>query len=257
MEPIEVGKLDQILSRLDAQDTQLASIFALSNETNVVVKDILQGRQLSEWITDLATSGTSSATYGNSDRMNALIADSDACRNVDVAQYLLDWAVTHDKAGTYYGSALGSVSGVTWTSLTTANSVMGNSAAFTAIAANNTAFTASMNNATCRTAIYNNAATTGSIIVSSAIAMSILTQKRQWICDDTVESYTGNWFLLSACSYNGTVTVTLKAGGTYQTSYFGAVSSAYSQQEPVNKFMTKVSTNSSRKYLCFYYVDFS
>lgn len=259
MEPIEVSKLDQILTRLDAQDTQLASIYGFVNETNVVVKDILQGRQLSEWITDLVTSGTSSATYGNGDRMNMLIADSDACKNTDVTQYLLDWAVAHNKAGTYYNSVLGPVSGATWANLTTADSVMANSASFTAVAANNTTFTASMNNSTCRTAIYNNAATTENIILASSVAMAVLNAKKQRIQTAEVSGGTkvsGKYFAFSGFAYKSTLYWTNVAGGTGGAECTGTDS--YTQQVPINKFISDIQFVGSRTQPIFMYVvDFS
>lgn len=181
-----MAKANDIKLAVDAIQTDvtefgdmLGDIQAFTNETNVVVKDILNGRQISEWIADLETSGTASATYADSDRMNALIADTDACKNVKIAQILLNWSVNQNKANTFFGSALGDVSGVTWDSLASVNAIMANSAALTKIANDKTVFDAVMNNSECKLGIWNNASTAESIFSESSIAQNIFTKHKE------------------------------------------------------------------------------
>ena len=180
-----MAKANDIKLAVDAIQTDvtefgdmLGDIQAFTNETNVVVKDILNGRQISEWIADLETSGTASATYADSDRMNALIADTDACKNVKISQILLDWAVAQNKASIYFGSAIGNVSGVTWDNLSNVDAIMGNSAAFTMIANDSTVFSAVMKNAVCRPSIYRNYLVTEAVIRGSEVARTVLDKEK-------------------------------------------------------------------------------
>lgn len=171
------AKADEIKLAVDEFGEMLEEIQGFTNETNVVVKDILNGRQLSEWIADLAASGKQSATYSNADRMNALIADRDACRNITVSQHIFDWGVAKNKVGTYLNSAIGSVNGVTWSNVTTAMQAFGNANAFSAITRDSVVFSAAVGNQTSRQAMYSNYSVTQDKIKSSSVAINILREK--------------------------------------------------------------------------------
>lgn len=153
MDKVVYDRIDDVLNRVE-------SLFGRVEDTYLVAKDILLGTQISDWIADLKASGTSSATYQDASRMNALIANNDAANNSDVAKYLVQWAIANNKFGTYCGGACENVSGVSWDSLTTPNAVMGNAAGFTALCENAIASKEIMNNPTCRSAICENAAVT-------------------------------------------------------------------------------------------------
>lgn len=255
MEPIEVGKLDEILTRLDAQDAQLASIFALSNETNALAKDILQGTQIAEWIEDLQTSGTSSATYADDDRMEVLIGNTNAAQNVAIAQYLLDWAVAHNQTGTYLGACVGDVAGVTWSSLTTPTQVCGNSSAFSAAANNDTAFNAMLGNASCKSAMYDGYATTENVIRSSAVALAALRAKQStsWQGSGGNEyiafNNLGKAFILGNNQKYKNASVT-RPGGGYITENDTTAINRFGSQVTINLPYSGVNTMLS-------YVDFS
>ena len=250
-----MAKADEIKLAVDEFGEMLEDIQTFTNETNVVVKDILSGRQLSEWIADLETSGTASATYADSDRMNALIADTDACKNIKIAQYLLDWAVAHNQTGTYLGACVGNVSGVTWSSLTTPTQVCGNSSAFSAAANNDTAFNAMLGNASCKSAMYNGYATTENVIRSSAVALAALRAKQStsWQGSGGNEyiafNNLGKAFILGNNQKYKNASVT-RPGGGYITENDTTAINRFGSQVTINLPYSGVNTMLS-------YVDFS
>lgn len=248
MEPIEVGKLDELLKRAE-------NLMNRVEDTYLVAKDILMGTNVADWVEDLATSGKQSATYSDADRMNVLIANVDAVNNINVTQYLCDWAAANNKAGVYFGTVLGNVSGVTWDSLTTAAQVCGNAAAFTAIANNNTTISVSLSNSTMRQAMYNAYATTESILAASSVAMNVVrslaTTKN---LDDNAATIGGTsapykMFMLEAScgsvinKYDKrTVTATLASGSQISEElYTGRMDER--ETWTVNRFVSKISIN--------------
>ena len=255
-----MAKADEIKLAVDEFGEMLEDIQTFTNETNVVVKDILNGRQLSEWIADLAASGKSSATYADASRMQALAEDTDACKNVQVSQHIFDWCVTNNKVGTYYNSIFGTVSGVTWSSLTTPALAYANASAFAKVANDSTAFTTAMDNVTAKRAIYNAYATTEAIIKSSSIALSILTARRQG--EETLQGMNNNEF-------EGKIFVlTYKAEtktSCYPTVYYPDGSYREFEEDSsgsLNKFVTRIYAEGHYNLgrwsrFAFYYVDFS
>lgn len=195
MEPIEVGKLDELLDRA-------TNLMNRVEDTYLVAKDILMGTQIGDWIADLKASGTASATYGDSSRMNVLIANEDAANNSDVAKYLVQWAVANNKFGTYCGAACGAVSGVTWDSLTTPNTVMGNAAAFTALCGNSVAIYEVLKVKACKQAIWANLAICDTIIRSSDTASSALEKLCSNVEFRIEEASQGKWFVHRVNSNN-------------------------------------------------------
>lgn len=197
MEPIEVSKLDELMAKhaelkaaVDSFGATLDEIQTYANETNVVVKDILSGRQISEWIQDLKTFGTSADTYSNSDRMNTLLADSDAAKNPDVEGYILQWALANNKFGTYLNTAIGTVSGVNWTSLTTPEQVFSNSTAANAVFGSSVAFNNILDTGGCGQAIVDNYTITESLLENNPVSWGILTSRKQRVMVLNAGSYT-------------------------------------------------------------------
>lgn len=250
----------------------LENVQAFTNETNVVVKDILNGRQLSEWIADLAASGKSSATYADSSRMQALAEDTDACKNVQVTQHIFDWSVINNKVGTYYNSYFGAVSGVTWDKLTTPSLVYANSNAFKKIANDSDVFKTAMSNSAARVAMFNNYGTTESIINSSSVAMSYLNSVRKFVTiydywNDDYKPITGKLFILSASNgYNSfdrlTVSITNPKNSVSEIDlgeYRGYAGDSDFYFKDVKKFASKVSAGPSNttNTVNVRYVDFS
>lgn len=155
-------------------------ITAISN-VQLRVDDIYLGSQVSDWVTDLETFGTSSVTYGDPTRMNVIVANSSACKNNDISSIILDWAIANNKAGTYFGSIFENDASVAWNTLSTIANVMGNNAAFSKIANDSFAFEKSMNNSSCRNAIYNAKSVTESIINNSSVAKTELGKRKNLI----------------------------------------------------------------------------
>lgn len=264
MEPIEVSKLDELLDRA-------TNLMNRVEDTYLVAKDILLGTNIADWVADLAASGTGSATYADSDRMNALIENTDACRNVNVAQYLLDWAVAQNKANTYFGSALGDLSGVTWESLTSVNAIMANNTAFTAIANDSILFSAVIGNAVCKKSVFNMCAYTEPVILQSNTALGTL--RSQPTSDKQIWDSWGDYsypleqdvFIVDGIpsspgdSDGSWVNLTLGRPNadqeTYTFSYPYKVGAAY----PINKFASRVEFQSegTSVRLSIRYVDFS
>lgn len=251
MEPIEVSKLDELLERA-------TSLMNRVEDTYLVAKDILMGTNIADWVADLAASGTGSATYADSERMNALIENTDACRNVNVAQYLLDWAVAQNKANTYFGSALGDSSGVTWESLTSVNAIMANSAAFTAIAGDSLVYEVTANNVPCRRAIFSNSDITEDIIKASDTAMNVMRNKllkKNSMTGYGNKEFVKNMFVMTAKNENSsTIYAVIEKGGSVIKQIPGNYSGS---NVSVNAFADKAYCNNSQGQVYIWYVDFS
>ena len=246
MDTVVYDRIEDVLGRIE-------SLYGRVEDTYLVAKDILLGTQISDWIADLKASGTASATYSDASRMNALIANEDAANNVDVAKYLVQWAVANNKFGTYCGAACGAVSGVTWDSLTTPNAVMSNAAAFTALCGNSVAFKASMQNGSCKSAIYNNANVTEGVIRSSSTGMTVfrgLTQS--FSISMSNNSREQNMFVLYVLADVQDTVVTLG----YETGNHGTVNVPRDGRVDINRFANSISQTSPMA-LSVTYVDFS
>lgn len=241
MDTVVYDRIEDVLGRIE-------SLYGRVEDTYLVAKDILLGTQISDWIADLKASGTASATYGDSSRMNVLVANEDAANNSDVAKYLVQWAVANNKFGTYCGAACGAVSGVTWDSLTTPNAVMGNAAAFTALCGNSVAFKACLNLEGTKDAIVDNATTTESIIRTSNAALSVLngmkTRKTSIYSSEV-------WFLLYAQSEGTGASASGTATPNYLTGSHGDISVSYSNRKAdVNRFVQGGTSSGQLYYYC-------
>lgn len=230
---IEIDKLDTLLVRhaelkvaVDAFGQTLNEVQRYANETNIVVKDILTGRQISAWVDDLAASGKNSATYKDASRMNALLDSKDACRNNKVSQHIFDFAVANNKTGTYFGTALDNAGGVSWATLTTPASVCGNTAAFALIAKDEIAFDACVGNNTFTPFIYKNAEALEKSISGSPAAIKAFEKRKVSLGSLKVESpgpesrsANGFYLYVEWCTYyctvknNGIVKKTVEGAG--------------------------------------------
>lgn len=201
---IEIDKLDTLLARhaelkaaVDAFGQTLNEVQRYANETNTVVKDILTGKQISDWIADLAASGKSSATYLDAAKMQALAESSDAVRNISVSQHIFDWCIDNKMVANYYNSYFGAVSGVTWLSLTTPSLVCANANAFGKIANEQTTIDTALSNSKMKSAIWNNYNVTRPIMTSSTVlnlaAKHATTNKKR--VDNNMSFLNGRFFV--------------------------------------------------------------
>lgn len=266
-----IAKADEIKLAVDDLQADVAlfgsmldDIQNFTNETNVVVKDILLGTQIADWIEDLKASGTSSATYNDETRMNTLIANTDAARTTSISQILYDWSVSKNKTGVYFGACVGNVSDVNWNNLTTPSAVTSNLNAFEAVAKDEIAFRVSMDNSVTKTAIRTNWSVTEEPM-GNVIAVSILQSYQKKIqlynLSGSSDSVSLNGFVLSVGPFaHNTVTVHCLDG----TSVYKSVGAGDYKKTPqtVNRFADSVSSTDknitgARTEADVYYVDFS
>lgn len=192
-----------IISKLNVLQTTVADIQGSTGTIIAICNDILLGRQISEWIADLAASGKSSATYADSSRMQTLIGNTDACKNVTVNQHILDWGIANNKTGTFFNSYLSGTGGVSWSSLTTPNSIFTNATATKAIVNNYSLFEVVFANTTTRQNIFTNRSVTHSVIRNTPNAMTFLNDHSKagqrissGISDTSLKGVTKNMFVL-------------------------------------------------------------
>lgn len=175
-------------------------VLAAISNVQLRVDDIYFGNQLSEWVSDLETFGKSSVTYQDASRMSTIVSSVDACKNENISTMILEWAVSNNKVGTYFGSILNNPASVSWTSLSTPANVMGNSSAFTLIGKDANALSKVMNNSNCKIQIYNQRGTTQNVIRSNSDILENLrkykTQKRASISSgNKYGEWNGNFFV--------------------------------------------------------------
>ena len=175
-------------------------VLAAISNVQLRVDDIYFGNQLSEWVSDLETFGKSSVTYQDASRMSAIVSSVDACKNENISTMILEWAVSNNKVGTYFGSILDNPTSVSWASLSTPANVIGNSSAFTLIGKDTNALSKVMNNSNCKVQIFNQRGTTESVIRSNSDILENLrkykTQKKASIKDSNkVAEWNGNYFV--------------------------------------------------------------
>ena len=234
MDTVVYDRIEDVLGRIE-------SLYGRVEDTYLVAKDILLGTQIGDWIADLKASGTASATYGDEERMNILIANEDAAKNQDVAKYLVQWAAANNKYGTYCGAACGAVSGVTWDRLTTPNAVMSNATAFTALCGNSTAIYETLNVKSCRQAIWSNLSICDSIIRSnntSLKAMQSLCKSSYKIESSYGTPLSGKYFLYYLQCHNNSNTFSAKLIYAPENAEETIPMSGYGNKDIVNRFVT-------------------
>ncbi len=194
-------------------------VLAAISNVQLRVDDIYFGNQLSEWVADLEAFGKSSVTYKDPSRMSMVVASVDACKNENISNIILEWAVANNKTGTYFGSILNNPSGVSWTSLSTPANVMGNSSAFKLIAKDTYALSKVMGNSNCKVQIFEQRSVTQSVITSNSDILANLkkyqTRKKASISDGHMsESWSGKYFVFLVyfhSDYNASGEVKLNA----------------------------------------------
>lgn len=192
-----------LLSKVNLLQSNITEIKGTVSSVVSICNDILLGRQTSEWIADLAASGKSSATYADSSRMQTLIENTDACKNVTVNQHILDWGIAKNKTGIFFNSYLSGTGGVSWSSLTTPNSIFTNTTATKAIVNNYSLFEVVFANTTTRQNIFTNRSVTHNVIRNTPTAMTFLNDHSKagqrissGISDTSLKGVTKNMFVL-------------------------------------------------------------
>lgn len=163
--------------KLESLDQAINNIQILTSNTNSMVNDLLYDKNSAEWITDLETSGKSSVTYSTPDRMEYLFSLNSAVTNTKIDTLLFEYGLTNNlNVGLFYQALLGNVSGVTWSELTTFDSVCKNSAAFKKICNTNRAITLARNNNTAFNTMADNYSYTEAIIAGSSVAVNVMSK---------------------------------------------------------------------------------
>lgn len=253
MEPIEVSKLDELLERA-------TSLMNRVEDTYLVAKDILLGTQISDWIADLAASGTSSATYQDASRMNTLIANEDAVNTTSIATLLRDWSIANNKTGIFFGTYLNNPSEVDWSSLTTPSSITANAIALNAIIGNDTAFKYAFDLTAFRNTLYDNSFVTESIMQAN---LSKFNQYRSdfYAAWNDSGSKSGKLFVTyigldeNSSHYGGNYTynVTFKDGSSDSGSYTSSAPSG-DTLATYNRFCSNVSMSAGGGWIRCYYI---
>lgn len=155
MDAIEVSKLDELL-----------------NMVGELQKSVL----IPEWIEDLEVSKKASETYADSARMNALVAESSATRNVAISDILYEWAVDNSVLPVFFTSCVGTETVTSWSTYTTPASICANTAAFSAVANNEAAIKGLVRHVPSRRQMFLNWSFTESALQNSSYAISALTE---------------------------------------------------------------------------------
>ena len=150
-----IKKIIYSLREMESVYTDIDYIKEAVADIKLTVEDIYTGNQLSEWIDDLESFGSGSTTYRDATRMNTLITNYEACSNTAIDNHLFNWALANNKLGTFIGTALDNTS-VSWSNLTTPNSIAANSTAFNAMSKDSRIFGLYFENSTCKQCIWNN-----------------------------------------------------------------------------------------------------
>lgn len=255
---LSIGDLSSITSAIDEMRNNIDIILNFSSETNIVVKDILLGSNISDWIADLQSSGKNSATYKDSSRMEKLIASRDAVNTTNIATLLRDWSISNNEVGTFFGTYLDNPEGVDWDSLTTPSLLTGNSVAFNAIANNSTAFKYAMDVTSIKSTLYDNATVTEPILQknTSKLKNYVANVNDYYAAWNGSTSYSGKFFVLNirisenSSYYRGNYTydITTKDGSKIQDTYTTS-SVTNATIKVVNKFASAVSLKAGGGWL--------
>ena len=224
------NKIDSMQGSILSMKNSIDNMYSFVNETNIIVKDILNGKQISEWIDDLITFGESSTTYNDPDRMTTLVEEPSSCKNADATDLILKWAAANNKTGTYFGNLVENTS-ITWSSLTTPASVMSNENAFKAIAEDANALARAMNNTICKTEIYNQRNTTQKVLQSDTTALNNIKAYYEELNLKVTSSvknktWNGKYFVLLVhfdSDYNANATIKIGSSTIYNASADGDV----------------------------------
>lgn len=222
---------EQIETGLSGIIYDINHILNTVDETNLIVKDILKGTNIAQWVNDLIEFGEESVTYKDNDRMNTIVSDTSACKNAQVTDLILKWASLNNKTGTYFGNILEISNTAPWESLRTPANVMSNEEAFKTIVKDKNALARLMNNAICKIEIYNQKNVTQNVLKSDATALSnfkAYSKKLNLHVTNNVNNKTwnGKYFVFSVfldSNYNAKATVKMGDATIYDGAKSGNV----------------------------------
>lgn len=157
-----------VYDRIDKLEVKTDSLMAIVTELQ---KSVL----LPEWIEDLEVNKKSSETFANDDRMNTLIGESSATRNLTIVDILFEWAVENNELPRFFTSCVGTSVISSWDSFTTIAALCANASAFTAVANNEAAIQGVAHYAPSHRQLFLNYSTTEAALQGSEYAISALT----------------------------------------------------------------------------------
>lgn len=140
-----------------------------------IVSELQKSVLLPEWIEDLEVNKKSSETYANDDRMNTLIGESSATRNLTIVDILFEWAVENDELPRFFTSCVGTSVISSWDSFSTIATLCANASAFTAVANNEAAIKGVAHYTPSHRQMFLNYSTTETALQGSEYAISALT----------------------------------------------------------------------------------
>lgn len=216
----------------------------------ITVEDIYTGNQISEWVADLESFGTSAATYSDSSRMNVLITNSDAVQNNNIQKILFDWAVANSKPGLFIKTFTNNGGGISWDSITQAAQLSNNTNVFSYIINDTTLWDLIMGNSSTRQQINSNFTITEPIIISKInqanVAKYIKNKKITPQGYGSINYNTGNYFVVSLTATSmrlENVTVNNRDGSSIRISKL-----SINDTKTINKFGTDINIYLSQGY---------
>lgn len=167
--------ISDINGEIDDLSSILKNVQYIVSDTNAVVGDIYLGNQYSEWIKDLAESGTNSSTYKDSSKMDKLIVYEPAILNTQIDDFLFKYIIDNSKpVGSFFKTKLKDSSGdVEWDSLTTVDAICKNATAYEKLVNDSPSYSVLIEGGQFCT-IYKNYTVTESLTLNSSIAKTIL-----------------------------------------------------------------------------------
>lgn len=246
------------ISEVDEKVVVLSSLIDnvqyIISSTNSIVKDILYGTQISEWITDLETGGESSTTYSDSSRMIALVKEPSATQNTNISAIIYKWAYNNSMLPDYFLSCTQNDS-IAWSNFSNLDSICKNKDAFSAAVSVSVSADSVFAHQASRKTIFSNYSVTESVLSQSVPLASLKKiKKSKTIFMDS--PFAKNIFILQ---FN-------KLNMTYNPSFKGIYATPSGQQVEtiidvyaatiINKFSTNTTCSGINSFTISY-VDFS
>lgn len=128
-------EISNVKNTLESYKLKFNEILSMTTDTNVIVKDILEGSTYSPWISELREKGKSSSVYSDSSKMSSLIEYYKAVNDYTIAPYLMQWAIDNNKFSTIAKTASNDAD-FNWSSITNPVQLFSNEEAFTLFAKN-------------------------------------------------------------------------------------------------------------------------
>lgn len=247
------------ISEVDEKVVVLSSLIDnvqyIISSTNSIVKDILYGTQISEWITDLETGGESSTTYSDSSRMTALVKEPSATQNTNISAIIYKWAYNNSMLPDYFLSCTQNDS-IAWSDFSNLDSICKNEDAFSAAVSVSVSADSVFAHQASRKTIFSNYSVTESVLKQSVPLASLKKLNKSKTVQSNLDPFVKNMFILQ---FN-------KIGLSFDDGYYGIYTTPSGQQvegrasiynaTQINKFATQI-TCSGVHTLTFTYVDFS